>query len=233
MVHAGLWVACLLVSLSSVSASDRVNPLFGAPHLLPSPFTLDAGTLVIGTQAAFGVTDFFQIGTDLVRDINEVFNVNAKFSLVDREEFAIAFVGAFETYNYQAFSSRNPDIRVNSWQPGLVLAYQMAEPEFACFNGITFNISQTQLQTTGIDKSGYVRGTVVGMDCSWEYNPPSKKSGLGNVFSGGVTYDFHYGIYGLGFSHHWPGFQLGLHYYPLAEKYRILPIINVGIAAAF
>lgn len=213
-------------------ASEHANPLFGYPHILQSPFTMNAGSLFVGSQIALGVTDFFQVGTDLVRVLNDVINANAKLSLLDTEAFAMAFVAGYETYNYRSYAPSNPDIRIHSFQPGLVMAYQMADPSFACFNGLTFNVSEVRLQSEGIEKSGYIKGTQVGMDCAWEYNPPAKAR-VGNVLAAGVNYDFNYGIYGLGLSHHWPGFQLGIHYYPLAQKYRILPIVGVGLGVAF
>ena len=58
------------------------------------------------------------------------------------------------------------------------------------------------------------------------YNP--KKKSLGNVLSTGLTYDFTFKIYGVGISHHWSGFQVGLHYYPDASKYRVMPILVGG-----
>src|SRR5688500_13701862 len=80
-------------------ASEHANPQFAFTHMQPSPFTLPAGRVIVGTQLALGITDFFQIGTDVYRDYLGYFNANAKVAFVDREEFAFALTGDVEHYN--------------------------------------------------------------------------------------------------------------------------------------
>ena len=217
----------LAVSLFSPRAQSVENPMFSFTHMLPSPFTLPAGRLVLGTQFAYGLTDFLQIGTDVFRDFYKIYNANAKVSLLDFPEYATALTLGFEHYNYKDIDSGNPDLKVTSWQPGAVTSLEVM-PYVAWFFGGHLNFSQTTLRTESIKTSGLVRGYNAETDLSWAYNPHPKKKSMGNVLSGGVTYDFSYKIYGVGISHHWPGFHVGVHYYPNASKYKLAPILAGG-----
>jgi hypothetical protein len=220
----GFQLVSQLIAPSRAQAGS--NPLFGYTHLLPSPFTLPAGRFVFGTDIALGITDFFQVGTNLLRNFYQVYNANAKVSLVDYPVFALALTGGWESYNYKDISPLNPDLRIQSWLPGMVMAFEVM-PKVALFTGANLNLSQVTLQTSGVQTSGYIRGSTVQSDISWAYNPPKKK-GLGNVLSGGVSYDINYALLGVGLSHHWSGFHFGLHYYPNADRYKVQPILSGG-----
>ncbi len=209
------------------ASSDVENPLFAYTHLLPSPFTLPAGRLLLGTHVAFGLTDFLQVSSDVLRDIFKVYNAEAKISLLDYQEFALALTLGLEHYNYHDIDDRNPDLGVTTWQPGAVTSFAIL-PTLAWFWGANLNISNSTLKTSGIQTSGYVTGAVLESDLSWAYNP--KKKGVGNVLSGGVSYDMTYSILGVGVSHHWRGLHVGIHYYPNADQYRVQPIITGGAA---
>lgn len=201
------------------------NPLFAVTHLAPSPLTLPAGRLVLGTDIAFGVTDFLQIGTNVVRLAYQVLNANAKLALFDNELFAFAATYSWERYNLRDFSARNPDVEIQSHQPGAVTAFSLHR-DLAFFVAGSLNFTQINLQTSGVEVSGFVRGAQIASDLSWAYN--RRRNGLGNVLSPGVTYDLTFKILGLGLSHHWPGFRLGVHYYVNAESNRFLPILAGG-----
>lgn len=201
------------------------NPLFGYTHLLPSPYTLPAGTLVLGTDVGFGVTDFFQVGTNVVRDLYQIYNANAKLSVLDYPEFAAGLTLGYQTFNYKDFDSTNPDLRVTSWLPGIVGAFSLLD-NLALFGGANLNFTQTDLNRSGLKETGLTRGASLGSDLSWAYNP--KKNGVGNVLSAGVSYDLTYDLFGFGASHTWPGFKIGLHYYPAADRYKLQPIIAGG-----
>lgn len=231
---------------AALAPAASANAVFGYTHLAPSPRTLPAGRLVYGTELALGVTDFLQIGTNVVRDVYKFYNANARLSLVDVPGFALSpFVG-FETYNYRDISDTNPDLRVTSWLPGAVAALGVTE-QLAWFFYGNLNFTKTELVTSGIKTSGLIRGASLGTDFSWAYNMQFEEEGprpgtlkgarpkklsrgarVGNVLSAGMTYDLTYKIVGLGLSHHWPGFHLGLHYFPNADRARLLPIVSGG-----
>ena len=219
--------AVLALSAWGLEARAVENPLLAYPHLLPSPFTLPAGRIVLGTDAAFGLTDFFQIGTSLIPDIYQVFNANAKLAVLDYPDLAAALTLGWQTYDLHDIDATNPELRITSWNPGLVVGYELL-PHLAHFVGGHLSFSNVTLVTDGITTSGYVQGVLGESDLSWAYNP--RKKGVGNVLSGGVTYDFTYKIIGFGFSHYWPGFHLGIHYYPNATHYRVQPILAGGAA---
>jgi hypothetical protein len=222
-----LGILLALLAAQPAVAADAANRLFYYTHLLPSPFTIPAGRLVFGADVSLGLTDFLQVGTNVLRDFYKVYNVNAKLSLVNYPEAAFAVTGEYEHYNYKDILATNPDLKVTSWLPGAVFAFAL-DPRLAMFVGGNLNITNAVLVTNGIATSGYTHGARVGADASFAYNAPSKKQPIGNVLSAGVSYDLSYKIYGFGFSHHWPGFHLGIHYYPNADQYRVQPILVGG-----
>ena len=237
-----------LLALGSFSFEAHANALFGHTHLLPSPHTLRSGRLLYGTDMAFGVTDFFQVGTNVLRDFFKIYNANAKVSLLDFQAFALSPTFGFESYNLHDISDGNPDLRVTSFLPGAVTAFGVLD-DVALFVGFNLNLTSTRLITDGITRSGYVSGARVASDLSWAYNRPEDTSeatdtpkrgarpkiarGVGHVLSGGVSYDINYKFFGVGLSHHWPGFHLGVHYYPAATRGALQPILAGGGALDF
>ena len=214
--------------ISTAGASDVENPLFGYTHLLPSPFTLPAGRLAFGTDVSLGVTDFLQVGTNILRDFYKVYNANGKVSVVDSPEFAMALTVGYESYNLKDVSVSNPDLRIHAWQPGLVMSNTVV-PHVALFYGANLNLASPDLDTSGVLSSGYVTGARLESDLSWAYNPPTRKTAsIGNVLSAGVSYDVNYKLVGFGVSHHWPGLHIGIHFYPNADQYRVQPILSGG-----
>jgi hypothetical protein len=222
-----IW-ALLLPSLAS--ASQGANPLFAKTHMLPSPFTLPAGRLIIGTEVALGVTDFLQIGTSLISDIYQVYNVNAKLSLVDLEPFALALTGHYQTFNYRNLDSANPDISVSSYGPGMVASYQVI-PNLSHSVGGRLSFSDVTQNLPGTRITGYVRGAEAETDLSWAHGPSKNPTAL--VLSAGVSRDFTYELTGFGLSYHVQGLHFGFHYYPDADRYKFYPIIVGGTALSF
>jgi membrane protein DedA with SNARE-associated domain len=220
-----LFTTISTTSYKEAKASSIENPLFAFSHLAPSPFTMRGGRVVLGTHAAIGVTDFLQFGTNVIHDFYRVYNVNAKASILDFKEFAMAFTLGYQTYNLVDISLSNPSSTITAWMPGLVGAVAIG-PQVAVFVAPNLNFSQVNVNSTGIATSGFVHGASIETDISWAYNPHKKS--VGNVFSAGASYDFTYQMYGVGLSHHWPGFHVGVHYYPNASGYNVLPIIAGG-----
>jgi hypothetical protein len=211
-------------------SEDLTNPIFAYTHLLPSPLTLPAGRLALGTDVAYGMFDSVQIGTGLLSDIYQTYNANLKINLVNLPTFSLAAFGSVETYNYHTYDSSNPDLKVLSWKPGLVAGYEVL-PDVAGFIGANLNISRQTLLTNGVSTSGYVRGAEGEYDLAWAYL--RGRRGISNVLSAGASYDFTYKVYGFGLSHYWRGFRLGAHYYPNADKYKLQPILAGGASVDF
>lgn len=225
-------LACAGLATAAAPARAAENQLFAYPHLLPSPYTVPAGVFVFGSELAFGVTDFLQVGTSLVRDLAQIYNANARVSLVDTPDFALGVHAGYEHYNLRDISTRNPDVTISSWLPGVVTAFAL-HPQLAVFTGAQLQITSATVSTAGLQTSGYTRGASVESDLAWAYNPPTKSGGIGNVLATGVSYDLTYSLLGVGVSHHWPGFHVGFHYYPNASDRRWYPILTGGGAVQF
>ena len=109
--------------------------------------------------------------------------------------------------------------------PGGVIGAEIM-PYVALFLGGNLFYANVPVSSTGIDTSGYLQGAQVESDVSWAYNP--HKDRMGNVLSGGVTYNSTFDFYGFGVSHHWKHFHLGIHYYPNATNLKVMPILAGG-----
>src|ERR1700733_15114224 len=97
--------------------ADGPNPIYAYTHLLPSPLTLPGGRLVLGTEVAYGITDFLQVGTSVLSDVYQIYNAEVKVNIVSVDEFALALTGEWQSYNYNNIVSTNPSLQVTSWQP--------------------------------------------------------------------------------------------------------------------
>ncbi len=218
-------------SESSTATPDGAHFGFYYTHLLPSPINLAAGSWVLGTTAAYGVTDFFQVSTDVTRLIFRHWNAQAKVPLVEYPTFiASAFIN-FSHFNYHHLDSANPSVARTSWQPGLVTGYEIDDDQ-VFFVGGNFDLTKDEVPANYREKSGYARGAQLEADWTWLYNPPTSRL-ADNAISAGATYDFTYKIVGVGVTHHWPTFQLGFHYYLNADHYKFLPIVNVTAGIQF
>jgi hypothetical protein len=209
----------------SAQAADETNPLFGYTHLLSTPLTLPGGRIILGTDVAYGITDFLQVGTSLLYDIYQVYNAEVKINVVNVHEFALALTGGWQSYNYDNIAPANPSIQVTSWQPGAVIGYELL-PNLAHFIGANLSYANTTQNVAGTLLSGYVKGAQVESDLSWAHGPEKRPTML--VLSGGLSYDFTYKIVGFGVSYHVPGLHFGIHYYPNADQYKVQPILVGG-----
>ena len=225
LVATGLGLA---VQLDAQPSQAAENALFGSTHMQASPLSLSQGTLVYGTTVAYGVADFLQVSTDVIRDAYSVWNVGIKLSIFDQPEFAAAVTAGWETFNFHDIDPHNPNIRINAWTPGVIFAHELI-PNVAMFYGANLYLANAD-KPLGALNSGYTQGARLGSDVSWAYGSGGgkKNGGIGNVVSAGVTWDVTYQTIGFGISHHWPGFKLGIHYYPTADQYKVLPMISGG-----
>lgn len=215
----------VLLATNARAWASGGNPLFGHPHMQGSPLTLPAGRIVVGSSAAIGLTDFAEIGTNVVSDLYQVYNASAKVRLFSTPEVAAALSAGYQSYNPRNLVATNPDMTITSWQPGATVAFAL-DPRVAAFVGGYYNSTTATL--SGTSATSYAHGTTCGLDLSWAYN--SGKKSLGNVLALGGTYDFDYRLYGLGLTHYWRSLRLGFHFYPEAAQSKVLPIV-AGSAA--
>lgn len=215
------------LNLTLTSAFAVENPLFGYTHLLPSPFTLPAGRVILGSTSGIGVTDFLEVDTDLLSDFFQIYNGRARLSVLDFPGFAAGFYVGYQNVNLANLSSFNPSTTISAWMPGGVIGAEIA-PYLALFVGGNLFYPNIDVSRTGIQTSGYLQGAQFESDLSWAYNP--HKNRIGNVLSGGVTYNSTFNFYGLGLSHHWKNLHFGIHYYPNASNLKVFPILAGGAA---
>ncbi|MBC7384997.1 MAG: hypothetical protein H7301_02405 [Cryobacterium sp.] len=215
-------------SSGSAERGHESNPAFSYTHLLPSPYNLPQGSWVLGTSAAYGLFDFLQVSTNLVRTFNQQWNFQAKVPLIDFPTFMATAYVDYESFNPSHISGLNPDFHFKRWQPGLVTAYELGS-NVALFLGGNFNFGDDPYPV--IRTSGYLKGARIEADVSWLYNPQSSRL-ANNALSFGITYDTTYDMMGFGFTHHWRSFSAGVHY-TFSDESRFLPIFGFNVAAGF
>ena len=215
-------------SRTKASRTSTFNPVFTRPHLQPSPYSLPPGRIIIGTDVAWGATSFLTLGTSLIRDLYGIYNLHAKVELFRTPGVAAALTMGWEYYNLRNISLSNPDLTVTSYQPGGVMAFALGS-EVAWFLGGHFNISKVNAPAGSPVSSGYVQGAQVGSDLSFRYLGPTRES-VGNFLAIGATWDFTWKLFGIGLSHHWDSFQLGVHFYPNAEDRKWVPVLSGSIS---
>ncbi len=193
------------------------NPLLNHTHLLPSPFTLPAGRVMIGSLTGIGITDFFELQTHLLANFYNAYNLQLRASMIDSPTSAASLSIGF---SYMNFSSNQ---HISAWLPGGVVGIEIA-PHLAFFFGGNLFLSNLPSTSQSVQTSGFLQGGQIETDLSWAYDVKSNR--LGNVVSMGFTYDTTFQFYGFGLSHHWMGFHLGIHYYPNVNENHVQPILS-------
>lgn len=227
----GLLAFASLPSNAFASSKMVENPVFAYTHLLPSPYTMPAGTVVLGTDVAVGILDSVQIGTGLIRDIYGTYNAQLKIQLFDSKSFAVAATGAVEYYNLRTLSDLNPDLDITILSPGFVASVGVLD-SLAWFVGGNKNFVNVPVNFSGVSSSSFLRGTLAQSDLAWAYGLSGKK-GISNVIAAGASYDVDYKLWGVGISHYWRGFRVGFHYYPKADTQPVLPLITGSTVVNF
>ncbi len=204
------------------------NVAFAYTHMLPSPVNLPKGTLVVGSTLAYGAMDSLEFSTNIIRDVQKQWNVQAKVPLIEYPTFMTTAFVDYQSTNSSYFEETNPTVRLARWQPGLVTAYEI-DDNMAFFLGGNFDFgkSSPEVMTT----SGYLKGARLQADWSWLYNPSNSKLAH-NALAAGMTYDLTYNMLGLGLTHHWRAFQLGVHYM-FSDRAKFLPIFGFQFSANF
>lgn len=206
------------------------NVLFAYSHLAPSPLTIPGGQLLLGTAVTFGVTDFLQVSTDALRLFYGFMNANAKLKILDLDALAVALTLGFESVSAKtAYPLCGIDLQLTSVQPGIATAIELL-PRLALFVSGNLNLAtDSQTYTFFGDASGSAKGAQIETDLGWAYHPATRKRDISNVLAAGLSYDTTYKLLGMGLSHHWPGFQVGFHYYPAAANSKWRPILVGGM----
>jgi hypothetical protein len=207
------------------SSTGETHLAFLYTHSLPSPINLPSGAWTLGTRAAYGLTDFIEISTEVSRDVTRHYNVMAKVPLLEYPAFIASAFIQFGHYNLKHYDSRNPDYAISAWQPGLVTGFAL-ENDMAIFMGGNLHITKDVFPNDA-KTSGFANGARANFDWSWMYNPPGGRLSE-NTISVGVDYDFTQEVFGVGATHHWSTFEIGVHFFPGADHYKVLPVLNIS-----
>ncbi|MBN2543897.1 hypothetical protein JXI42_13650 [bacterium] len=186
----------LFVASSSWGIINDEFKLIGA-HAIPTAYTLNKGEVLIGIgPLGYGITDRFQVSTNMLLDIFQVFNADAKMNFIDGR------IGLGGGIGFQHFSLF--DVDYNALIFGGFLSVPLSE-RFKLHTGASF----AYIQDFDIDevefKGGYEGGTTIPVD--FEYNLSEHAALLG-----GAAYDltFEYYRVGISYLHSWDRFNLQL-----------------------
>jgi len=213
----------LFIFAIAVQHSHGGSPL-GVTHMLPSPKTLPAGVFVYGTSLAFGVTDRFQVGTNLHALLSDIPNLNSQLSLYHSDDWALALTVGASQYDVEDVYG-NKLATIDTYTSGLVLGVALSD-KVAWTNGVEYAWRYVEGSDANIVISGLFGGTKLQSELGWIYND-------GRALDLGVSYDTTFSLWGFGLGHHWDGFHLAIHYYPDADQDKVLPIISGSGAISF
>lgn len=203
----------------------------GATHMLPSPYVMAHLQLALGTTVGMGLFDVAEISSNLYLDFQQVFNLQAKFNLVNEEDIALALWGAYST---QSVKKLNVDpvtsaestqfVNVNSVEPGAVISYRLMR-RLAGHTGVSHNMYSPTLTKSDLSqKSAFVRGTSVSQEFAYYLNKQM------TVALGG-SHDFTYEYSGVGASLHISGFHIGGHLFLDVKEGAFFPILSASYIA--
>jgi len=210
--------------------SDYEHIAFSSTHLLPSPRTLNRGQVVVGSVLSLGVVEGLEVSTDLTRNYSKFYNISAKAPIVEFSTFVASGFVTFESFRFDGIDVRNPNGRVNSWQPGLVTGYEI-NPDLALFLGGAVRLASNEVPRSFV-QSGWMRGSRLMADLGWKYNRNGSKWSE-NALSTGLSADLSYKLIGAGVTHHWEKFTIGMHYMVNADRQRLLPMLAFQSSLSF
>ena len=204
---------------------EETSLVFLYTQSLPSPINLTAGHWTLGSRAAYGVADFVEISSDLVRDVSRQYVVQAKVPILEFPDFIASAFIQYSHFNLHHYDKRNPNYAISAWQPGFVTGFAL-EHDMAVFIGGNLHLSNDAFPRDAYT-SGFAYGAKLNVDWSWMYNPRGGRLSE-NAISLGTSYDATLRVWGVGITHHWGVFEAGATFYPGADQYKFYPILNIS-----
>lgn len=199
----------------------------GYTHLLPSPYVMPGGQLVLGTTAAYGIMDVAELSTNLYLDFQEVFNVSVKANLLNEPLYALAVYASYYRRPIRTIvvdataplGTRTDTVSSNAVTPGAVFSYRLRN-RWVGATGFSYSINSPSVSKAELqERTAFVSGLQFVQELTYGFNENL-------ALSGGVSYDATYDITGIGASVHLGNFQIGAHYYLNVVKGSIQPIIG-------
>ncbi len=210
-------------------ASDSEVPL-SYTHILQSTAVIPGGSFVVGTTVGFGMFDFIDFTTNLVYDIEGVFNIGTKVALYHDHNFAFA---PYLSYSSQTYQSTDPvslittNVNSTAWEPGATFSYRLTSG-ITAHTGGTFPIRNPSIPKADVQnpRTALIQGNTGNQEFTFGFSRAM-------ALSTGVSYDFTYDIFGAGASIHVSGLQIGAHYYFNVTQGNLLPILGAGYTGNF
>jgi hypothetical protein len=227
----------LIVSVANADTRKRVvasesvesDVPLAYTHIAPSPAVIPGETFVIGTSVGYGFFDLFDITSNLVLDVQSVFNVSTKLGIFHNHDFAFAPYVSFETQSLIETDQFGNQTTVTStaWLPGGVFSYRIA-PALTGDTAFTYVSRNPPIPKSTVQdpRTALIQGNTGNQEFT---------VGVARTvaLSMGVSYDFTYDIFGAGASIHVSGFQLGGHYYFNVGQGNFMPIFGFGFSTSF
>ncbi|MCC6277451.1 MAG: hypothetical protein IT289_06005 [Oligoflexia bacterium] len=210
-----------------IRESQGPSQLSLAPtHVLPSVFIIPGGQIILGTTVGIGLFDVLELTSNLYLDLNSVFNVQAKVSLYQSNDFGLAVYGGYlsqsvktQVYDTASASLLNRTITSTAFEPGVVASYRIFS-RMTGHLGVKHVVRNPEIKKADLEeKSGFISGTTVNKEFTFGLNRTL-------ALAVGGSYDLTYDIPGAGASLHIGGFQIGAHYYFNVKTGAIMPIIG-------
>jgi hypothetical protein len=192
-----------------VDDDEDFSVSLGYTHLLPSAFVIPSGNFVLGTSAGFGIFDIADLTTNLVYDLDGIFNISTKFAIYHTANFAFAPYVTYTTQTVQGYdmNGNGTTQTSTSLQPGATFSYRIL-PRLTGHVGGSVVVRNPTIPkgSTNPARTAFVQGTTMNKEFTYGFTQNF-------ALSTGASYDFVYDIWGAGMSFHFGGFQLGGHYY--------------------
>ncbi len=205
-----------VIVVSAFGIIDEDHRLTDA-HSIPTAYTLNEGEVLLGIgPLAYGITDNFQIGTNLLADIFGVFNANLKYNLLDKPGFGLAGGAGWAYFKLGDDSFNSINLSANASFP-LSEAFKIhLGANYAIIPN--FNIDSTEV--TG--SAAYGTSVPVNIEVNL-----SKHSAI----LAGAGYDLSFEAFSVGASylHSWEKFnlQLGAHYSAGDGWDYVMPVLGL------
>jgi len=229
----------IIFLLSSMSPADTTRRVVASEssdevplaytHILPSPAVIPAGRFEIGTSVGFGFFDFFDVSSNLVLDVQGVFNIGGKVALYHDHNFAFAPYVNFYTQSLTETDiyGNQTSLTSTAWAPGAVFGYRLASA-LTGDTGFTYVSRNPPIPKSSVQnpRTALIQGNTGNQEFT---------VGISGSFaiSMGMSYDFTYDITGAGASIHVAGFQIGGQYYFNVGQGNFMPILAAGFSAPF
>jgi hypothetical protein len=224
-------ILIFLIILSSVFVDARQSESGDTPlsytHILPSTSVIPGGDYVIGTSAGFGLFNFLDFTTNLIYDLEGVFNVMGKIGLIQNHDFGFA---PFVTYSAQNLSYYDTNGNLQSPYDtalgvGATFSYRFSSDIIGHTGGEVMT-RNPPISKGSIPRTALIQGSNINQEFTFGFTRSF-------AVAPGASYDATYDIWGAGATFYIANFAVGGHYYFNVQQGNFLPILGVNFSSNF